>query len=493
MRFGCELHFYLHSDTSFPYFLEKRLCILGHLFPARPQLFAVIEKASSPMSNNDTHYELRCRECGRSWGNQPRSICHECFSPLEITYDYDTIRAAIAQGTFSRERIAQRPPNMWRYAELLPLPAGFEPRLPVGFTPLLQAPHLAERLADTRDASRSEAKTAAQNLYLKNDAVCLPTLSFKDRVVAVALAQAQAFGFDTVACSSTGNLANAVAAHAARLGLKAWIFIPSDLEPAKILGTQVFGANVVRIAGNYDQVNRLCSQIAEERRWGFVNVNLRPYYAEGSKTVGFEIAEQLGWRLPDNVVVPMAGGSLITKIKKAFDELIKLELVEEKPVKFFGAQATGCSPISTAVKTGSAEIDPQKPATIARSLAIGNPADGHYAIKTIKQSGGWSEDVSDPEVIDSIRLLAETEGIFTETAGGVTVGTAGKLYRQDRILPEETTVLCITGNGLKTTDVLAGVYEIEQPIAPKLAEFEKYLQETLDTVEIAKEAATVGV
>jgi threonine synthase len=448
------------------------------------------------MSNNDAHtqYELRCRECGRSWGNQPRSICDECFSPLEITYDYDAIRASIAQETFSRERIAQRPPNMWRYAELLPLPAGFEPRLPVGFTPLFQAPHLAQRLADTRDASSHEANTAARNLYLKNDAVCLPTLSFKDRVVAVALAQAQAFGFDTVACSSTGNLANAVAAHAARLGLKAWIFIPSDLEPAKILGTQVFGANVVRIAGNYDQVNRLCSQIAEERRWGFVNVNLRPYYAEGSKTVGFEIAEQLGWRLPDNVVVPMAGGSLITKIKKAFDELVKLELVEEKPVKFFGAQATGCSPISTAVKTGSAEIDPQKPATIARSLAIGNPADGHYAIKTIKNSGGWSEDVSDPEVIDSIRLLAETEGIFTETAGGVTVGTAGKLYRQGRILPEETTVLCITGNGLKTTDVLAGVYEIERPIAPKLAEFEKYLNETLDTVEVAKEAAaTVGV
>jgi threonine synthase len=444
------------------------------------------------MSNNNTHYELRCRECGRSWGNQPRSICHECFSPLEITYDYETIRTSNAQGTFNRERIAQRPPNMWRYAELLPLPAGFEPRLPVGFTPLFRAPRLAERLADPRDASSNEARTAAQNLYLKNDAVCLPTLSFKDRVVAVALAQAQAFGFDTVACSSTGNLANAVAAHAARLGLKAWIFIPCDLEPAKILGTQVFGANVVRIAGNYDQVNRLCSQIAEERRWGFVNVNLRPYYAEGSKTVGFEIAEQLGWRLPDNVVVPMAGGSLITKIKKAFDELIKLELVEEKPVKFFGAQATGCSPISTAVKTGSAEIDPQKPTTIARSLAIGNPADGHYAIKTIKQSGGWSEDVSDPEVIDSIRLLAETEGIFTETAGGVTVGTAGKLYRQDRILPEETTVLCITGNGLKTTDVLAGVYEIEQPIAPKLAEFEKYLQETLDTVEVAKEAAAVG-
>ncbi len=281
-------------------------------------------------------------------------------------------------------------------------------------------------------------------------------------MVAVAISQAKAFGFDTVSCSSTGNLANAVAAHAAREGLKAWIFIPSDLEPAKILGTNVFGAKVVRIAGNYDQVNRLCSQIADEHHWGFVNVNLRPYYAEGSKTVGFEIAEQLGWRLPDNVVCPMAGGSLIVKIKKAFDELIKLGLVEGKEVKFFGAQATGCSPISTAVKTGSSEIEPQKPTTIARSLAIGNPADGHYAIKVIKGSGGWSEDVSDPEVINSIKLLAETEGVFTETAGGVTVGTAGKLYRQDRILPEETTVLCITGNGLKTTDVLAGVYETER-------------------------------
>jgi threonine synthase len=422
------------------------------------------------------HYELRCRECGRTWGNQPRSICNDCFSPLEVAYDYDALRASIARGTFGRERIPQRPPNMWRYSELLPLPQGFEPSLPVGFTPLIQAPQLAERFTGN--------KTATRNLYIKNDAVCLPTLSFKDRVVAVALSQARAFGFETVSCSSTGNLANAVAAQAARNGFKAWIFIPSDLEPAKILGTNVFGAKVVRIAGNYDQVNRLCSQIADEHRWGFVNVNLRPYYAEGSKTVGFEIAEQLGWRLPDNVVVPMAGGSLIVKIKKAFDELIKLGLVEDKPVKFFGAQATGCSPISTAVKTGSSDIEPQKPATIARSLAIGKPADGHYAIKTIKQSGGWSEDVSDPEVIDSIRLLAETEGIFTETAGGVTVGTAGKLYRQDRILPEETTVLCITGNGLKTTDVLAGVYQEEKAITPKLAEFERYLQQ--QTLDVAK-------
>src|SRR6202163_1201061 len=410
-------------------------------------------------------YELRCRECGKSWGNQPRSICDDCFSPLEVFYDY-----AAARPTFTRERIAQGPASMWRYRDLLPLPVNYKPTVPAGFTPLLEAPRLAQNLG-------------AKRLYVKNDAVCQPSLTFKDRVVAVALAQARSFGFDTVSCSSTGNLANSVAAQAARNGFKAVIFIPADLEPAKILGTQVFGAKLIRILGSYDQVNRLCSQIADERSWGFVNVNLRPYYAEGSKTVGFEIAEQLGWRLPDNVVVPMAGGSLITKIKKAFDELTKLGLVEEKPVKFFGAQATGCSPISTAVKAGNIEIEPQKPSTIARSLAIGNPADGHYAIKTIKQSGGWSEDVSDPEIVKSIQLLAETEGIFTETAGGVTLGCAGKLYKSDRILPSETTVLCITGNGLKTTDVLTGEYETEEPIAPKLAEFEKYLGQTLDVQE----------
>ena len=401
-------------------------------------------------------YELCCRECGKSWGNQPRSICDDCFSPLEISYDYQSLRV-------TREQIAQGPANMWRYSALLPLPESYRPSLPVGFTPLLRAPQLA-------------AQIGARNLYLKNDAVCLPTLSFKDRVVSVALAQAREFGFETVSCSSTGNLANSVAAQAARNGFKSVIFIPADLEPAKIIGTQVFGAKLVRISGSYDQVNRLCSQIAEEHRWGFVNVNLRPYYAEGSKTVGFEIAEQLGWRLPDNVVVPMAGGSLITKIKKAFDELTMLGLVEPKAVRFFGAQATGCSPISTAVKQGANEIEPQKPATIARSLAIGNPADGHYAIKTIKASGGWAEDVSDSEVVQSIQLLAETEGIFTETAGGVTVGCARKLYKQDRILPDETTVLCITGNGLKTTDVLAGKYELAEPIPPKIAEFDKYME-----------------
>ncbi len=411
-------------------------------------------------------YELRCRECGKTFGNQPRSICEDCFSPLEVTYDYDSLRPRV-----SRDLFASRPPNLWRYRELLPLPAGYQPSLPVGFTPLVSAPHLGEQIG-------------SRNLHIKNDAVCLPTLSFKDRVVAVALANARNFGFDTVACSSTGNLANSVAAQAAREGFKAWIFIPADLEPAKILGTQVFGAQLVRINGSYDHVNRLCSQIADERQWGFVNVNLRPYYAEGSKTVGYEIAEQLGWRLPDNVVVPMAGGSLITKIKKAFDELMQLGLVKPKPVRFFGAQATGCSPISTAIKQYSNEIEPQRPTTIARSLAIGNPADGHYAIKAIHSSGGWSEDVSDAEVVNSIQLLARTEGIFTETAGGVTVGTARKLIRQDRILPEESTVLCITGNGLKTTDVLAGKYETEVPIAPRLREFELLLQNKLNGLDV---------
>ena len=409
-------------------------------------------------------YELRCRECGKSWGNQPRSICDDCFSPLEVFYDYDAARSV-----FTKAKIAQGPPSMWRYSALLPLPENYQPSLPTGFTPLLRAPHLATTLG-------------VNNLYLKNDAVCMPTLSFKDRVVSVALAQARAFGFEVVSCSSTGNLANAVAAHAARNGFQAWIFIPADLEPAKIVGTQVFGAKLVRIAGSYDQVNRLCSQIADSRPWGFVNVNLRPYYSEGSKTVGFEIAEQLGWKLPDNVVCPMAGGSLIVKIKKAFEELIKLGLVEPKSVKFFGAQATGCSPISTAVKAGNADIEPQKPNTIARSLAIGNPADGHYAIETITKSGGWSEDVSDREVVECIQLLAEQEGIFTETAGGVTLGCARKLYQQGRILPDETTVLCITGNGLKTTDALTGEYETEAPIAPKLAEFEAYLNRTVGEV-----------
>jgi threonine synthase len=404
-------------------------------------------------------YELRCRECGRSYGIQPLSICDECFSPLEIVFDLEAARSR-----FTREAVAQGPPNMWRYRALLPIPENYEPETPVGLTPLLKAPRLGARIG-------------AANLYIKNDAVCLPTLSFKDRVVAVALANAQGFGFDTVGCSSTGNLANAVAAQAARLGLKTFILVPADLEPAKILNTQVYGATLVRVDGNYDHVNRLSSQIADRYNWGFVNVNLRPYYAEGSKTVGFEIAEQLGWKLPDNIVCPMAGGSLITKIKKAFGELIALGLVEEKQVKFFGAQATGCSPISAAVKNNTETIEPQRPNTIARSLAIGNPADGAYASRAIRASGGWAEDVSDVEIVSAIQELAETEGVFAETAGGVTTAVTARLYAHGRIQPNELTVTCITGNGLKTTDCLQGAYEQERAIRPRLSDFEAYVEE----------------
>ncbi|HEX4312034.1 MAG TPA: threonine synthase [Acidobacteriaceae bacterium] len=404
-------------------------------------------------------YELRCRECGKRYENAPLSICDECFSPLEVVVDLDQARRTVTRAT-----IAQGPSSMWRYQALLPVAEDYVPTTPAGWTPLVRAPRLAERIGAT-------------NLWIKNDAVCMPTLSFKDRVVAVALANAKTFGFDTVGCSSTGNLANAVAAQAARLGLKTYILVPSDLEAAKILNTQVYGATLVRIDGNYDHVNRLCSQIADRYSWGFVNVNLRPYYAEGSKTVGFEIAEQLGWRLPDNVVVPMAGGSLITKIRKGFKELVALGLVEDKPVRFFGAQATGCSPIATAVKTGADHIEPQRPATIARSLAIGNPADGIYATRAIRESGGWAEDVSDVEIVSAIQELAETEGIFTETAGGVTTAVTARLYAHGRISPDELTVSCITGNGLKTTDVLEGAYEQHAAIRPRLGDFEEYLAE----------------
>lgn len=411
-------------------------------------------------------YELQCRECRTSVGNRPSAVCEECFSPLEVIYDYDDIRTCL-----TREAVGQRSPGIWRYRELLPLPEGYQPTAPIGFTPLVPAPHLAREFR-------------SHKLFLKNDCFCFPTLSFKDRVVAMALAQARRFGFEVVGCASTGNLANAVAAHASRAGLRACVLIPADLEAAKVINTLVYGARLVRVNGNYDQVNRLCAQIADAYHWGFVNVNLRAYYAEGSKTVGYEIAEQLGWRLPDNVVVPMAGGSLITKIKKAFDELVKIGLVEPKPVRFFGAQATGCSPISTAVKAGEADITPQKPNTLARSLAIGNPADGHYAIKTITESGGWAEDVSDREVVDAMQLLAVNEGVFAETAGGVTVGVARKLFAQGRISADETTVLCITGNGLKTVDAVQGRLELPEPIPAKLSAFQQHIADEAEAVAV---------
>ena len=411
-------------------------------------------------------YQLRCRECGKLWGNSPKSFCEDCFSPLEVSYDYAALKSIAL-----KKNLAGRDFNMWRYAEFLPLPEGFAFPNAVGGTPLVSSRHLGK-------------KWGLRNLYFKNDAVCFPSLSFKDRVVATALAAAKRFGFATVGCSSTGNLANAVAAQSAQQGFDACVFIPADLEPAKILNTAVYGARIVRINGNYDHVNRLCAQIADRFQWGLVNVNLRPYYAEGSKTHGFEIAEQLGWRLPDNVVVPMAGGSLITKIAKAFRELVALGWVEDQPVKFFGAQATGCSPISSAVKRGLARFEPQKPDTIARSLAIGNPADGPFAIKQIRESGGWADDVSDREIVEAIQLLAETEGIFAETAGGVTAGVTEKLVREGRIRSDETTVVCITGNGLKTTDAIVNEYPASEAIAPKLEAFEAYLDAQLATAAV---------
>ncbi|HXX17475.1 MAG TPA: threonine synthase [Candidatus Eremiobacteraceae bacterium] len=415
-------------------------------------------------------YFLRCRECGKKHPNIPQSYCEECFSPLEVSYDYGALSQRV-----KRETVSHRAFNMWRYAELLPLPEGFKPSTPVGGTPLVKSKKLG-------------AQWGITNLYFKNDAVSFPTLSFKDRVVATALAAARRFGFKTVGCSSTGNLANAVAAQGAQQGFDTTVFIPADLEPAKILNTAVYGARIIRIDGNYDHVNRLCTQIADRFKWGLVNVNLRPYYAEGSKTHGYEIAEQLGWELPDNVVVPMAGGSLIGKIAKAFCELAHLGWVEPKHVKFFGAQATGCSPIAEAVKRGLTRVEPQKPNTIARSLAIGNPADGHYARRLIAETGGWAESVSDPEIIDAIKLLAQNEGIFAETAGGVTTGVTAKLIEQGRIRPGETTVVCITGNGLKTTDAIAADFPATEAIAPKLEAFEALLAQHLDETVVQRES-----
>jgi len=419
---------------------------------------------------NDSLYQLRCRECGKSWGNIPRSFCEDCFSPLEVAYDYDALKK-----TARRESLGGRAFNMWRYSELLPLPDDFVAQTAVGGTPLVASRKLG-------------AQWGLKNLYIKNDAVCFPSLSFKDRVVATALVAARRFQFQTVGCSSTGNLANAVAAQSAQQGFDACVFIPADLEPAKVLNTAVYGARIVRINGNYDHVNRLCAQIADRFQWGLVNVNLRPYYSEGSKTHGYEIAEQLGWTLPDNVVVPMAGGSLITKIAKAFRELVTLGWVEAKPVKFFGAQATGCSPISDGVKRNLSRFEPQKPNTIARSLAIGNPADGPFAMKQIRESGGWAEDISDPEIVAAIKLLAETEGIFTETAGGVTAGVTQKLIEQGRIKPEEITVVCITGNGLKTTDAVSAEFPVAEAIAPRLEAFEAYLDAQLAPATSAAKA-----
>jgi threonine synthase len=403
---------------------------------------------------------LRCRLCGKHYPKEALNFCTDDFGPLEVAYDYEEVAR-----TLTRKAIEGRPRTLWRYRELLPLDGDPTVGRQVGGTPLVRADRLARALG-------------VSELYIKNDAVNYPTLSFKDRVVAVALSKAVELGFQTVGCASTGNLANSVAANAASAGLEAYVLIPDNLEQGKVLGATIYGAKVIAIAGNYDQVNRLCSQIAFRFGWGFVNVNLRPFYAEGSKTVGFEIAEDLGWRVPDHVVAPMAGGSLIGKIHKAFKEFERLGLIDG-PVKtrIHGAQATGCNPISATVKTGAGKVKPvRNPQTIAKSLAIGDPADGYFASQLIRDTGGWSEDVDDDAIIDAMRLLAETEGIWAETAGGVTLAVAQKLIEQGRIDRDESIVICITGNGLKTQEALFERVSKPVVIKPTLESFEAVLE-----------------
>lgn len=399
---------------------------------------------------------LRCRECSREYPLAPRHVCEFCFGPLEVTYDYDAIRKAI-----SRERIARGPASLWRYADLLPVDEEYRVDLGAGFTPLLHAKNLGRRLGLNR-------------LYLKNDTVN-PTWSFKDRVVAVAATKAREFGFSTLACASTGNLANSVAAHAARAGMEAYVFIPADLEAGKVLGSAIYAPTLVAVNGNYDQVNRLCAELGERNGWAFVNINVRPYYSEGSRTLAFEVAEQLGWRAPDHCVVPIASGSLFTKIYKGFIELAKVGLIEEPRVRMSGAQAAGCAPVATAWAQGSMNFRPVKPNTIAKSLAIGNPADGYYALVQLKQTGGACPAVTDDEVIEGMKLLAETEGIFAETAGGVTIAALKRLAEAGQIHPDELTVAFITGAGLKTQEAVQGHLVEPLSIDPTVESFEERL------------------
>ena len=398
---------------------------------------------------------LICRECGKEYPTEALHVCELCFGPLEVKYNYDEIREAM-----SRASIEAGPKSLWRYKELLPIEGGPTIGLHAGMTPLVHAKNLGSFLG-------------LDELYIKNDCVNQPTLSFKDRVVAVALTRARELGYETAACASTGNLANSVAAHAAQAGMQCYVFIPGDLEAAKVLGNLIYRPKVVEIEGNYDDVNRLCSEIAGERRWAFVNVNIRPYYAEGSKTLAFEVAEQLGWRAPDQVVVPMASGSLLTKIWKGLNEFQKIGLLKDVGTKVNGAQAEGCSPIATAYKDGRDFFKPVKPNTIAKSLAIGNPADGYYALKTVAESGGAMDAVTDDEVIEGIKLLAQTEGIFAETAGGVTIGTLRKLVKQGAIKKHDVTVAYITGNGLKTQEAVVDSVGRPFRIPPSLVKFEQ--------------------
>ncbi len=390
---------------------------------------------------NATH--LACRECDREFPLDPLNVCDFCFGPLEVRYDQGAIQARV-----TRELIEAGPRSIWRYKDLLPVDDEYIVDLGVGYTPLQRADILARKLG-------------MRELWIKND-TCNPSWSFKDRVVAVACSRARQFGFETLACASTGNLANAVSAHAARAGMRAVVFIPHDLEAGKVLGSAIYNPTIVSVNGSYDDVNRLCSELADNHDWAFVNINVRPYYSEGSRTLAFEVAEQLGWKAPRQCIAPMASGSLFTKIHKGFEELQTYGLIEEAEVRMIGAQATGCSPISTAWENGTTNIRPVKPNTIAKSLAIGNPADGYYALKTMAKTDGGAASVSDDEVVEGIQLLAQTEGVFAETAGGVTIAGLRQALERGLLDPDESTVAFITGGGLKTTDAV--VEHVTQPI-----------------------------
>jgi len=403
---------------------------------------------------------LKCRECGRTYPTEAIYVCEFCFGSLEVDYDYEALKSVV-----TRERIESGPNSLWRYRDLLPLDREPTVGFHSGFTPLVRADRLAKELG-------------VKTLYVKDDTVCHPTCSFKDRVVAVALSKARELGFDTVACASTGNLANSVAAHGAWAGFKRYIFIPDDLEQAKVLGTLVYEPNLIMVKGNYDDVNRLCGEIAAKYGWGFVNVNIRPYYAEGSKTVGFEIAEQLGWQTPDHLVCCAASGSLLTKIWKGLKEFERLGLIDRVRTRIHCAQPEGCSPISDMIMNHSDTLIPVKPKTIAKSLAIGNPADGYYARDAVRESGGSADVVSDQEIRAGIQLLAKTEGIFTETAGGVTLAVTKKLIEQGAILKHESIVIAITGNGLKTQDAIQDSVGTPLQIAPQLKSFEDNVLES---------------
>ncbi len=401
---------------------------------------------------------LQCRECGQAYPQEPLHVCDICFGPLEIQYDYDGIKKSLG-----REKIASRERNLWRYRELLPIDGDPRVGLYSGFTPLVRAHRLGAALG-------------VKELYVKDDSVNHPSFSYKDRVVSVAISKAIEFGFDTVSCASTGNLANSVAAHAANAGLECYVFIPDGLEQGKIIGSAIYGPKTVAVKGNYDDVNRLCSEIGDKYGWAFVNVNLRPYYSEGAKTHAFEVAEQLGWKLPKHIVVASAGGTILPKLAKGFRELIKVDLVEDTGCKIYAAQAAGCAPIVQALHKGTDLVSPVKPNTIASSIAIGNPADGYYVIQAVKESGGWGESVTDGEILDGIKLLARTEGIFTEPAGGTEVAVTKKLIESGRIPRDESIVISITGNGYKTLEAVAPSVEKPYTIAATVQNFDDLFQ-----------------